>query len=72
MKTKYLYTTQPQIRKAFWEQHPQHEAHARKWGIKTAPQNRHNCDTRQAFCDFIDRLAWNDEISDALANRATL
>lgn len=72
MKRPFTYTTQRQIRKAFWEQHPEHEAYALKWQIKTMPQNRHNADTRQAFCDFIDRLAWNDDISDALANRATL
>lgn len=69
---KYTYTNQRQIRKAFWDSHPIHEAYALKWGIKTAPHNRHNAETRMAFNTFIDRLEWNDEISESLASRATL
>lgn len=65
-------TTQKQIRAAFWAAHPEHEAHARKWGIKTAPQNRHNATTRTAFVDFVDYLNRSGEISDELAQRATL
>ena len=65
-------TTQKQIRASFWDSHPEHENHARKWGIKTAPQNRHNCDTRQAFCDYVEYLNRSGIISDKLANRATL
>ena len=65
-------TTQKQIRASFWQTHPEHEAHARKWEIKTAPQNRHNADTRMAFVDYVEHLARNGEISEALANRATL
>lgn len=69
---KHTYTNQNQIRAAFWEAHPQHEAHARKWGIKTASQNRHNAETRQAYVEFVDSLARNGEISETLASRATL
>ena len=65
-------TTQKQIRAAFWQQHPDLEAHALKWGIKTAPQNRHNATTRTAFVDFVDYLHRSGEISDALAQRVTL
>jgi hypothetical protein len=65
-------TTQKQIRAAFWQAHPHLEAHARRWGIKTAPQSRHNATTRTAFVDFVDRLARMEEISEALAFRATL
>ena len=65
-------TTQKQIRKAFWLNHPLHEAHALKWQIKTAPHNRHNPETRTAFVDFVDTLARNGEISEELAQRATL
>ena len=65
-------TTQKQIRAAFWEAHPQHETHARKWGIKTAPQNRHNATTRTAFVDFVDYLAQSGEIPEKLASCATL
>lgn len=65
-------TTQKQIRAAFWQAHPHLEAYARRWGIKTASQNRHNTTTRTAFCDFLDYLARTGEISEALAFRATL
>jgi hypothetical protein len=65
-------TTQKQIRAAFWESHPEHEAHARKWEIKTAPQNRHNAETRQAYVEFVDHLQKSGIIAAALANRATL
>jgi thiaminase len=65
-------TTQKQIRAAFWQAHPMHETHARKWGIKTAPQNRHNAETRTAFVEFVDALARNGEISENLASRTTL
>lgn len=70
--TNNTMTTQAQIRAAFWQQHPEHEAHARKWGIKTAPQNRHNATTRAAFVDFVDYLHRSGGISDALAQRVTL
>ena len=72
MKSQYTHTTQKQVRAAFWACHPDHESHARKWGIKTAPQNRHNAETRQAFVEFVDRLARYGEISEALADRVTL
>ena len=65
-------TTQKQIRAAFWQAHPMHESHARKWGIKTAPHNRHNAETRTAFSQFVDTLAKAGEISETLASRATL
>lgn len=65
-------TTQKEIRAAFWLCHPDLEAHARKWGIKTAPQNRHGAETRTAFVDFVDALQRSGEISEALAERVTL
>lgn len=65
-------TTQKEIRALFWAYHPALENHARKWGIKTAPQNRHNTDTRIAFCDYVDSLAKSGVISEKLASRATL
>jgi hypothetical protein len=65
-------TTQKQIRKAFWENHPQHKSYALKWEIKTAPHNRHNTETRTAFADYLDALVKTGEISEKLAFRATL
>jgi len=65
-------TTQKAIRALFWASHPALEAHALMWGIKTAPQNRHNTETRTAFCDYVDSLANSGMISEKLASRATL
>lgn len=65
-------TTQKQIRKAFWQSHPDLETQALMWGIKTAPHNRHNATTRTAFVDFLDSLAKAGEITEKLAFRATL
>lgn len=70
--TNNTMTTQAQIRAAFWAAHPDHEAYALMWGIKTAPQNRHNATTRTAWVEFVDYLHRSGQISDALANRATL
>jgi hypothetical protein len=65
-------TNQKQIRAAFWESFPHLEKHALKWGIKTAPQNRHNTETRAAFVDFVDHRQKSEQITESLANRATL
>jgi hypothetical protein len=70
MKTQY--TSQRQIRRAFWQSHPEHYEYARKWEIVTAGHNRHLCETRTAFVDFVDQLHRSGAISDKLANRATL
>jgi hypothetical protein len=65
-------TTKKQVRKAFWEAHPELEAHALKWQIKSAAHNRHNTTTREAFCDYIEFLRRNKTISEKLMIRATL
>jgi len=65
-------TTQKAIRAIFWASHPDLESYALMWGIKTAPQNRHNTETRTAFCDYVDSLAKSGIISEKLAARATL
>jgi hypothetical protein len=65
-------TTQKQIRASFWQSHPDLEAYALKWQIKTASQNRHNATTRTAFVEYVDSLARSGEISEKLAFRATL
>jgi hypothetical protein len=58
-----MYTTQKQIRAAFYADRPT---------IKRRPQNEHNATIRTAFCEFIDYLHRNGKISDALARRVTL
>jgi len=65
-------TTQKQIRASFWQSHPHLESHALKWGIKTAPYNRHNDETRMAFVHYLDHLEKSGEITGELAFRATL
>ena len=64
----YTYTNQKQIRAAFREQFPHLDfsRHSKNESY------RYCADTRMAFCDFIESLARNNEISDALAHRATL
>ncbi len=61
-------TTQKEVRAAFWEQHPQfkHEYRTRK------KQNEYRTDVRVTFCDFVESLRRNNEISKTLANNVTL
>ena len=65
-------TNQKQVRASLWQTFPSLELHALKWGVKTAPQNRHNAETRTAFVDFVDYLQKSEQITETLANRATL
>ena len=65
-------TTQKQIRASFWQSHSHLESIALMWGIKTAPQNRHNATTRAAFVDYVDYLAKSGKITEKLAFRAIL
>ena len=71
MKIKYVFTTQRELRTAFWLTHP--ELNRRK--IKVLTDGRasyYKTDTRCAFVDWIDRLERNGDISSELAFRATL
>jgi hypothetical protein len=64
-----MLTTQKQIRAAFWEMlesSPDYVPQFRR------SQNKCPADTRVAFVDYVDMLARNGDISDALAQRATL
>jgi hypothetical protein len=64
-----MMTTQKQIRAAFWEMlesSPDYVPQFRR------SQNACPADTRMAFCDYVESLARNGEISEALAQRATL
>ena len=68
-------TNQKQIRRAFWEMHPtanRKKYPARDWTRKDKSQRDYCTDTRCAFVDFLDHLARDGQISEALANRATL
>jgi len=64
----YIYTTQSQVRAAFWEAHP----NASRERVKGFEPRVYVCDTRCAFVDFVDALHRNGDISDELADRVTL
>lgn len=63
--TKFIYTTQRQLRKAFWDQFEGERP--RKLSNGDYPT-----DIRVYWCDFIDALARDSLISAALCDRATL
>jgi hypothetical protein len=69
------YTTQKQIRAAFWEAFPDlpRRRYRYSWNKndKTA-ELVYPTDTRCAFVDFVDHLHRSEIISDQLASRATL
>lgn len=72
MKT-YTYTTQRELRAAFFREHAGMPGISPRRITNYAGTGKmHNTDTRCAWCDWIDALNKNGEISDALANRATL
>jgi hypothetical protein len=62
-------TTQREIRRQFWIEHPnlQHRRVVNMGDHKDYPT-----DTRCAFVDFVDYLARDGQISEALAARVTL
>lgn len=62
---KYI-STQQEIRSQFWADHPQLKRHS---GWK---QNQYPCDTRVAFCSYVEALRRNGDISEQLAERSTL
>jgi len=64
------YTNQKQIRAAFWEAHP--TADKRKIKDHAGTGRMYTTDTRCAFVDFVDHLNKSGQISDSLADRATL
>ena len=67
-----MMTTQKQVRAAFWAAHPSFDHQARAAGIRSKRQNEQHTDTRCAFVDFVDMLARDGQISEALAGRVTL
>lgn len=68
-----MMTTQAQVRAAFWRDHANVPGVTRR-KIKNYSGNgtMHNTDTRCAFTDYLDMLSKNNEISQELAQRATL
>lgn len=72
-----MYTTQVQIRKAFWRAAKDGEfagLSVTPWKITdyAGTGKMHNTDTRCAFVDFLDGLSKDGQVSQELAERATL
>lgn len=64
------YTTQAQVRAAFWDTADSMNGD----GItrRNLPDGDYTTDTRCAFVEYVDHLARNGDISEALARRVTL
>ncbi len=67
----YNITTQPELRAAFWEAHPSLVCKRGPRG-RILPQNLQPCDTRMAWCDYVESMSRDGSIPQALAQRATL
>ena len=70
-----MMTNQKQIRAAFWQAFP--ELPRRRYRYSWSQSDKtaemvYPIDTRCAFVDFLDSLHRSGEITEALANRATL
>lgn len=65
-----MITTQKDLRRLFWQEHP---TLPRKKITNYSGNGTTYCtDTRCAWCDWIDAMSRNNEISQELAQRATL
>ena len=65
-----MYTTQIQIRKAFFLEFP--DVDRKKITDYSGQGRMYKTTTRVLFCDFVDFLQQDDQISGALAQRVTL
>lgn len=71
MKTAFAFTTQRQLRAAFWENlrdHAPELARRRRPGR----QNDQPCDIRCAWVDWLDNVSRCGDASEQLVERATL
>lgn len=70
---KYTYTTQKQVRKAFWsERRGLPGISPRRIKSYSGNGTMHNTDTRCAFVQYIDSLYRDGRIPHGLAERVTL
>ena len=69
-KGKYPITSQKEIRRQFWADHPQ--LPRKKVRNYAGTGSMYPTDTRCAFVDYIDYLCRGGMISSALAERVTL
>ena len=63
---EYDFTTEAQVRKAFWQGMPKGVQ------VRGKRQNGYNATIRSEWVEFVDMLARNEHISEALAERITL
>lgn len=61
-----MITTQKELRDSFWAEHPNNTRIAGK------TQNYYPTDVRIAWCDFVEAMARDKQITKSLAERATL
>lgn len=70
-----MMTNQTQIRAAFWQAFPEVPRRRYRYSPNRSDKTAelvYPIDTRCAFVDFLDSLHRSGQISEALANRATL
>jgi len=65
-------TTQKELRKQFWQQHPELTGRMRTRCVSYGDTKTFPTDTRCAFVDWLDQLHRNNEVASDLASRATL
>lgn len=63
-----MMTTIKEVRKAFWEAHPEFKNEYNK----SFTQNQYKADIRISFVEFVNYLKTDEQISDSLAKRVTL
>lgn len=66
----YQITTQKELRAAFWRAINESCPGVRR--VASWTQNQYPTDVRVAFCDFVEHLLRDRQISETLAQRATL
>ncbi len=64
----YTMTTQKQVRSSFWDGFEQY-GHLYRASKR---QNEYPVDVRMDWCDYVDMLSRDGQISEALASRVTL
>ena len=70
-----MITTQKELRAQFWATFPELPRRRYRYAWSRSDKTAelvYPVDTRVTFCDWLDALHRNGEISDALAGRATL
>lgn len=61
----YQFTTEAQVRRAFWQGWPEGFQRGKR-------HNEYNATIRSEFCAFVDMLARDGQISESLAQKVTL